>query len=171
MQAIEYGTKLKKEDLHLSELGISSLIACFVNANRDPKKSKPANPSDFYYFQSKEDDGVVISDRCANAFLGLIKDKKMPGWVVPLSPIEKIEQSKSNLNYQLQNRALIGEGIAIFCYQVHLDTIYAELSVFDNCDRITIVTDIDSQQSYKIVIPDLPFETFWQLNTEVKIGD
>ena len=43
------------------------LTSVLVNVNRDPKKGEPAKPSDFFYFDLKND-GPRIPSSCADTF-------------------------------------------------------------------------------------------------------
>ncbi|QLE42241.1 hypothetical protein FD723_18655 [Nostoc sp. C052] len=94
MQALHYGAKLHREELHLAELGIATLTSCFVNSNRDPK-SEAAKPSDFFYFTPVEDEGDRISSTAANAFFALADAGKLPGWVVAIAPVDKLTKSRN----------------------------------------------------------------------------
>jgi hypothetical protein len=94
LQALHYGAKLHREELHLAELGIATLTSCFVNSNRDPK-SEAAKPSDFFYFTPTGDEGERISSTAANAFFALADAGKLPGWCVAIAPVDKLAKSRN----------------------------------------------------------------------------
>ncbi|QKQ75627.1 hypothetical protein [Nostoc sp. TCL240-02] len=95
MQALHYGAKLHREELHLAELGIATLTSCFVNSSRDPK-SEAAKPSDFFYFTPADDEGDRIPPDAANAFFALADAGKLPGWCVALAPVDKLAKSRNS---------------------------------------------------------------------------
>ncbi|WP_375496157.1 hypothetical protein [uncultured Nostoc sp.] len=110
MQALHYGAKLHREELHLQELGIATLTSCFVNSNRDPK-SEAAKPSDFFYFTPAEDEGERISSVAANAFFALADSGKLPGWVVALAPVDKLAKSRDSS--PVDPVVWVGEGLVL----------------------------------------------------------
>lgn len=91
MQALEWGEKLFSEQLHYQELGVATLTACFINANRDPDKSSPASPEEYCYFKPAEIN--LISPIAAGIFFQLIEEEIMPGWVIPVAPIDRLEKA------------------------------------------------------------------------------
>lgn len=95
MQALHYGAKLHREELHLAELGIATLTSCFVNSNRDPK-SEAAKPSHFFYFMPTENEGDRINSDAANAFFMLADTGKLPGWCVAIAPVDKLAKSRNS---------------------------------------------------------------------------
>lgn len=110
MQALHYGAKLHREELHLAELGIATLTSCFVNSNRDPK-SEAAKPADFFYFTPTDDEGDRISSAAANAFFALADAGKLPGWCVALAPVDKLAKSRNG--DPCTPVVWIGEGIVL----------------------------------------------------------
>ncbi|MFN6572382.1 hypothetical protein [Dendronalium sp. ChiSLP03b] len=97
--------------MHLAELGIATLTSCFVNSNRDPKKSEAAKPSDFFYFTPAEDEGERISPAAANAFFALADAGKLPGWVVAVAPIDKLSKSRDGVT--VNPVVWVGEGLVL----------------------------------------------------------
>ena len=87
-QALEYGHRFYKEDLHYQELGMATLTSYFVNANKDPKKGSGVTPSDFFYF--KPDASSDIDANVATTFFSLIKEQLIPNWAVSLIPIKEM---------------------------------------------------------------------------------
>ncbi|MEH1808468.1 hypothetical protein [Nostoc sp.] len=110
MQALHYGAKLHREELHLAELGIATLTSCFVNSNRDPK-SEAAKPSDFFYFTPADEEGASISSTAANAFFALADAGKLPGWCVAIAPVDKLAKSRNS--DPCTPVAWIGEGLVL----------------------------------------------------------
>jgi hypothetical protein len=110
LQALHYGAKLHREELHLAELGIATLTSCFVNSNRDPK-SEAAKPSDFFYFTPTEDEGMSINSDAANAFFALADAGKLPGWCVAIAPVDKLAKSRNS--DPVNPVVWIGEGLVL----------------------------------------------------------
>jgi hypothetical protein len=93
LQALEYGNRLKTEELHYNELGLATLTACFVNANRDPKKSQPAKASDFFYFKIAKQYG--LSDIAVETYFALAKLKKLPLFALNLLDIKSLQEART----------------------------------------------------------------------------
>jgi hypothetical protein len=150
LQALDQGQRLRRQDAHLNELSIATLTSCFVNANRDPKKGKPAKPSDFFYFAQSDS----LDPAIANAFFSLITDRLMPSWVVHAAPIDVLKQAKTDGNHPKKNRMLIGKGIAIFCPDIG-QKMYSDFAIFNEAAwGWQKLTDIDSGKEYEVfVIP------------------
>lgn len=156
MQALHYGAKLAQEELHLQELGIATLTACFVNSNRDPKKSQPAKPQEFFYFWQKPEDEVQIPAIVAAAFFELLAAKLIPGWVVAMAPIDKLRKAKPQSNIKVSGmRALVGDGIFLLLPSVSEGVIKARLAFVEdsNCSE---VRDVDNGAIYKLRTKDCP---------------
>lgn len=148
LQALEHGAKLQRDELHMQELGISSLCALFVNANRDPKKGKPAKPADFYRF--KDADNKLPAIAC-DAFFSLIDDRKMPGWAVGLAPIDELRRDRL-FNPVRKPRALVGDGILLLCPNIGDSQISAAMAIVDSTGGVVEVCDVDSDQRYNVLI-------------------
>lgn len=167
LEAIEQGQKLRQEHLHLEELGISTLTACFVNSNRDPKKGQPAKPSDFWYFHSQEVE-VEVPSTAADAFFSLIADNLMPGWALGVLPIEQLRKAKRGLPVP-SPRAIAGDGVLLLAPTQALVNGETKLnSGLAACEGGVAgevpVTDLDSGTAFLIKMPSP--ERQWILNGE-----
>jgi hypothetical protein len=116
-QALEYGHRFYKEDLHYQELGMATLTSYFVNANKDPKKGSGVTPSDFFYF--KPDSSSDISPDVATTFFSLVKDGVIPDWAVSLIPIKELVALKDKGRIA-RKRAFVGVdcNILVLCPSV-----------------------------------------------------
>lgn len=149
LQALEQGQKMRRQDAHVNELGVATLTSCFVNANRDPKKGKPAKPSDFFYFANADS----IASGIADAFFSLITDKLMPSWAVHAAPMDLLRQAKTTGTHRRFRRALQGEGVMIFCPDISTDGIYSDFVIYNEADWGWVeVKDVDSQKSYEVFV-------------------
>lgn len=110
-QALEYGHRFYKEDLHYQELGMATLTSYFVNANKDPKKGSGVTPSDFFYF--KPDASSDIDPDVAATFFSLVKDQVAPNWTVPLIPIKELIALKDKGRIA-KRRAFVGVDCNVF---------------------------------------------------------
>lgn len=149
LQAIKYGQRFRRQDAHMDELGIATLTSCFINANRDPKKGKPAKASDFFYFAGDD----TLDPAIANAFFSLIPDKLLPSWVVHASPIDLLKRSKTNGSHPRRRRVLLGDGVAIFAPEVTVDAIYSDFAVFNSADwGWTWIEDVDTKDRFEVFV-------------------
>ncbi len=137
MQALHYGAKLHREELHLAELGIATLTSCFVNSNRDPK-SEAAKPSDFFYFTPADDEGMSINSDAANAFFALADAGKLPGWCVAIAPVDKLAKSRNSS--PCTPVIWVGEGLVLIQPVVDDGLVRFPLSFVDGVSG-AIVTD------------------------------
>ncbi|BDA74362.1 hypothetical protein CAL7716_085280 [Calothrix sp. PCC 7716] len=125
-------------------MGIATLTACFVNSNRDPKKSQPAKPQEFFYFWQKPEDEVQIAPVIAAAFFELLASKLIPGWVVALAPIEKLRKAKPQSSVSIKGiRALSGDGIFLLLPSIQDGVINARLAFVED-SSCSEVRDVDS---------------------------
>lgn len=147
LQALEYGAKLHAEELHLQELGISTLISVFVNANRSPK-SKPAKPTDFCYFKPTEI-SAKIPTQAADTFFELVKEGLLPGWAVGIAPIDNLRAAQKH-KAVLRPRAWIGEGVLLVQPRLHANRVKVQFALID-CERSQIeVEDVDSGLRFRV---------------------
>lgn len=155
MQALESGQRIKQRELHFQELGIATLSSIFVNANKDPKKGKTSKPADFFYFSTKEGlASIKLNKHACNAFFSLVRDNKIPKWVMGVVPLSQLRNSHDN-GFVPSNRALISGNCLILAYTVfNNDKIYSPLSFIGAYSQATIVTDVDSGKSYSIETVD-----------------
>lgn len=129
----------------MGELGIATLSALFVNCNKDPKKGKPANPSDFWYFQIAEE-RVDIPAAAADVFFSLIADNLMPGWALGVLPVDQMRKAKRGLPVPSQ-RAIVGEGVLL---------LLPTLQVIDKVTSIKcVVAALDGGVSGAVSVSDI----------------
>jgi hypothetical protein len=154
--------------LHLQELGIATLTSCFVNANRD-SKSDPAKPKDFYYFQAQQEvDRIVIPAIACDTFFALIKDGKMPGWVVPLVPVDKLEAGRKRGEVG-KPRAWVGEGVILIAPRVQGEQVIAAIAVTEAVEGTVTLTDVDTDETFEIEIPPNT-EHCWILDADFNLS-
>ncbi|MGL5923090.1 hypothetical protein [Chroococcidiopsis sp.] len=168
MDAIAANAKLRTEELHLGELGISTLSSIFVNANRDPKKGEPAKPSDFFYFTPQVDEREKISAIASNTFFALVEDEKMPSWAVALAPIDRIRKSK-NGNDVPKCRAWMRKGVMLIAPQIKGDKAIAPLALIDGVEGQVSVIDIDTGTARDIFVANAKNEAYWAINVEFQL--
>lgn len=168
LQALEYGGKLRNELLHLQELGIATHSSLFVNANRDPNKSAPAKPSDFFYFKPSDDD-CRVPTTAACVFLALIRDQKLPGWVMDVAPIDKIRQSASSNISIPEVRAWVGINVLIICPVIRDKWLQAPLYLsYRTIEGEITVEDIDRPEiTHKIKVQTS--DPMWAIEYETEM--
>ncbi|MEP0873358.1 hypothetical protein NDA01_26720 [Trichocoleus desertorum AS-A10] len=165
---MHHGARLQHEELHLHELGIATLTSCFINANRDPK-SEPAKPKDFYYFQVREEsDRVSIPAIACDTFFALIKDGLLPGWVVPLVPVDKLEAGRKRGEVG-KPRAWVGEGVILIAPQIEGCQVIAAIAVTEAIEGAVSVSDVDTGDTFEIVIPP-GTEHCWILDADFNLS-
>lgn len=156
LQALDQGQRLRRQDAHLNELGVATLTSCFVNANRDPKKGKPAKPSDFFYFAGTD----ALNPAIANSFFSLINDKLMPAWVVHAAPIDILKQAKTDGVHVKRRRMLLGEGVAVFCPDIEEKKIYSDFAVFNDAPwGWQWLKDVDTEHEYEVFVVPSEYDT------------
>lgn len=167
MDALKYGSKLQQEQLHLAELGISTLTACFVNSNRDPKKGESAKPSDFWYFTPK-DDGDKLDPVAADTFFNLVSDEKMPSWALGIAPVDKLRSSRGNGSIP-SLRAWRSAGVLLIAPKISGGYLKVPLALVDGVEGKVSVIDADSGVCSSVFIPNAKKETFWQADVEFQL--
>lgn len=167
LQALEQGAKLQREELHLKELGIATLTALFVNANRDPK-SEPVKPANYFYFEAvNESDRVSIPAAICDAFFSLITDQLMPSWAVPLAPIERLQSGRAHDSVS-KPRVWIGDGVLLLLPRVEDGWVKAELAIVEGNQAGKIeLTDPDCEAVFYLELP--PDEQRWELDAEFEL--
>lgn len=160
LQALHWGSKLHQEELHLAELGISTLSALFVNANRDPSKGKAAEATDFHYFKSRE---YAIASETADAFFSLAKDGVIPDWVMGLAPIDKLREAKGDGTYS-KPRAWIGDGVMLVCPRVRGDVVECQVAIVEHEGGVVDLKDPDSGKHWAIELAE--GEARWVLDAK-----
>lgn len=81
MNAYTRVIELRQKELHENERPMSMLASILVNQNKDPKKGKPVEMSDFYLYQPREA-AHLPSGRFGAAALALIKSGDFPSWAL-----------------------------------------------------------------------------------------
>lgn len=127
-QALEYGHRFHKEQLHCQELGVATLTSYFVNANKDPKKGSKVSPSDFFFF--KPDHSHEICADAATTFFSLLDDKLVPNWVIQYIPLKEFIALKSRGSIE-RPRALINleEQVFIVAPKIYNFNVYCQFIV------------------------------------------
>lgn len=167
MDALKHGSKLQKEHLHLGELGISTLTACFVNSNRDPKSGNAAEPSDFWHFTPK-DDRDKLDPVVADCFFSLIADEKLPSWALAIAPVDQLRSSRVNGSIPTC-RAWIRRGVMLVAPKISDGVIKVPLAIVDGVEGEVAVIDADSGVVHQVFIPNAKKETFWQADVEYEL--
>jgi hypothetical protein len=159
---------LHREELHLAELGIATLTSCFINANRDPK-STAAKPSDFFYFNST-DEQIQIPSMCANAFFALADAGLLPNWVVAIAPIDKLKSVQDDTRV-IAPRAWVGDGVVLMLPRVDGETVRFGIGFQDLPENFpggtVVVRDVDSGEERAIALDGGGAE--WILDGEVTL--
>lgn len=163
LQALENGAKLNQETLHHQELGIATLTACFVNSNRDPKKSAPVKAADFFYFQDKSLEITIPASVC-DAFFSLIESSFLPGWALGLAPIEALRSGKANGPVR-RPRAWVGENLLLIYPQKDGDEITAALAINNGATGLCELRDVDTGTLFCLQLPERP-QVLWALEPE-----
>jgi hypothetical protein len=170
LQALHYGAKLAQEELHLQELGIATLTACFVNSNRDPKKSQPAKPQEFFYFWQKPEDEAQIPAAVASVFFELLAANLVPSWVVAAAPIDKLRKAKPQSSIKVSGvRALVGDGVFLLLPSINEGVVKSRLAIVED-SKCSEVKDIDNCVVYRLKEKDCPAPC-WILDGEWVIMD
>ena len=144
---------MQHEKLHLQELGISTLSALFLNANRDPSKGEAAKADDFYHFKSKKK--TQIDSRACDAFFSLTRDSKMPPWAVGLAPVTELRDNQKNQSVAYP-RAWVGENVLILCPSLissegEADRVSFLFALVDEgIDRVCELRDPDSDEVHRV---------------------
>ena len=150
---MHHGAKLFSEELHLQELGIATLTACFVNANKD-SKSEPAKPQDFFYFDNKEG-ADSISSEIADIFFSLIKKNLLSPWVIAAAPIEVLRKSATGKIYS-NPRFEVGDKHLFINPQKTNTGAFVEFAIINE--------DIEKAGNYKVDKTSTPY---WMINAKL----
>jgi hypothetical protein len=129
------------------------LTAVLVNVNRDPKKGEAAKPSDFFYFDARND-GPKIPTTCADTFFSLVNDEKMIGWVLNIAPLDRLRASRGS-GAGIYPRAWVGGRVMMLNPKIVNGKVTAPLAIVDECrfDLPTTLVDVDSGQQATILLP------------------
>ena len=155
----------------MQELGIATLTALYINSKRDPKKGEAAKPSEFFYHQpATGGDRLTIRPAACDAFFSLINDALMPGWVIPLVPIEQLQAGKGT-GLVPKPRAWIGKDILLLLPRVEGDRVIAAIAVLDGASGEVELSDPDSETLFKIRISPQTHPHSWGMDTEFTLID
>lgn len=130
----------------MQELGISTLISCFINANRDPK-SAPTKPQDFFY-HLPEEDRERIPANAANSFFRLAEEGKIPGWAVAIAPIDQLLKSKTEA--PCKPTIIVGENSIIINSKAQGNVLKFEFALVQKGDHSNT-----RWNGKRVIIPDL----------------
>lgn len=169
MDAIAANAKLRTEELHLGELGISTLTSVFWNANRDPKKGEPVKGSDFWHFTPQMEESEKISAIACTTFFSLISDEKMPSWAVSIAPVDKLRESNKSKCAIPQCRAWMRKGVMLIAPQIKGDKAIAPLALIDGVEGQVSVIDIDTGTAREIEVANAKKEVYWAVNVEFQL--
>lgn len=167
LQALHYGAKLRGEELHLQELGIATLTACFVNSNRDPKKGEAAKPSDFWYFSPQENKPRLDPVAC-DTFFNLVASERMPSWAVSLSPVEEMRSCRANGPIP-KTRAWVKRGVLLIAPQINDGQVRVPLAIVDGIKGAIAVIDVDTGATHQVQIWNDNEEAFWVADAEFEL--
>lgn len=168
MDAIAKNSKLRTEELHLGELGISTLTSIFWNANRDPKKGEPVKASDFWHFPPQLDKSERISGIACDTFFSLVEDEKMPSWAVAIAPIDLLRQGKKNGEIA-KCRAWMRKGVLLVSPQIKGDKVLAPLALVDGIEGQIAVIDSDTGTAREIFVANAKKDTYWATDVEFQL--
>lgn len=143
----------------MGELGIATLSALFCNANSDPKKGKPASPSDFFYHKPIAPVDQISPVACAT-FFSLVTDEKMPSWAVGIAPIEKLRSGKDSGKIH-KERGYIARGVLLLAPHIEGSKVKVPLALVDGVSGATTLRDVDSGVAHRLFIPNAKGETYW----------
>jgi hypothetical protein len=166
LSALDYGAKFQKSDLHLDELGIASLCALFVNANRDPKKGNPAKPSDFYRFADNDD---KLAAHACDAFFSLVADKLLPSWALAIAPLEELRSQRKFDSFP-RPRVWLADGVMLICPHFSGDRVFAPLALIEHSGGIARVSDPDNDKIYDVLLESTPEGecAYWEKDFEAE---
>lgn len=130
------------------------LTAVLVNVNRDPKKGEAAKPSDFFYFDTRND-GPKIPASCADTFFSLVADKKISSWCLNIAPLDRLRASRGSGSDVIYPRAWVGGRCVVFNPKIKNGKVTAPLAIVDETrmDLPTLLRDVDSGQETTILLP------------------
>lgn len=150
LDGLKYGAEFQRENRHAAELPIATLTATLTNLNIDFKKSSRVKPQDFCYFAPTKSN-IPISVSAANSFFSLIKDSKLPAWVLNLVPLDDLRKIKDINSKTPKFRAMIGDGIMILAPEIHDEVLSSSLVIWENANSQVQLTDIDDG-SFKFTV-------------------
>ncbi len=159
-----------QEEKHLDEVGIATLTACFVNANRDPKKGKSVNPDDFFYFRP-----TILSDTetladVACTFFELAKNRRLPAWCISLCPIDDFVKNKAG-GKVYSPRAWVGDNILLIGPKYSNKKVTAKFALINGATGVSTVRDVDTQYAVKVFIPMQEYPSLWMIDAIFEVRE
>lgn len=96
----------------------------------------------------------AISSETADTFFSLIDDHRLPGWVVPLAPVEDLSKARSG-GRVCTPRALIGDGLLLVAPTFERGWVRSPLGFLaETPNGLSVeLMDVDSGQSFWITLP------------------
>ncbi len=153
--------------MHLQELGIATLSAVYCNLQRDPKKSKPIHPREFFHF-SPEQKEEKLNPVAADAFFDLVRDKKMPQWAVGIAPIPELRSSRAHGSIPAC-RAWLAEGVLLLLPRIVKGVVKSPLAIIDEVSGPIKVVDVDTGDVLMVLILNDERASFCETDLEVSI--
>lgn len=166
MQALDWGARIHREELHSEELGIAGLTALMVNINRDPKKGEPVSREDFFNFKPQKEE-EKISPQAADAFFSLSMDSTMPFWVPSLAPVEKLRACRAHGAFPYP-RVWMNDDVFLVLPTLTGDRVKFAFGVIRGGGGTITVEDPDSGNRYCIELPK--GEPRWFINESFDRG-
>ncbi len=150
VQALEWGAKIRHEELHLQELGIAQLTAIYFNSKRDSKQ-EALKESEFYHFAPQ--DGPQISPLACDTFFSLSRDGLLPGWAIALAPINQMRSRRAN-GAVPQVRAWLGTGILILNPRIRGSQVYSPFVLIDESVLgVCHLQNLDTEKPFVVQVP------------------
>lgn len=170
MDALETGRKLEQESLHKYELPIARNTQVYANSQRT--KPPYSKATDFCFF-TPENSTRIPSDIC-NAFLSLVREGVLPGWVVSTTPVEDFKGG-CNDDPVRRPRCWMSRTVVLIGPRKSKDTVHAGAAILDplgaESGKVT-VWDVDSNQAIDIIIPEssqkFELDVVWEI---VEVSD
>lgn len=163
------GEELRREELHLQELGIATLTSVYCNSQIDTKKQEPIKPNAFFYFAPGDPEQVQIDGVAADVFFSLVKDSKLPQWALSICPLDRLRSSRIEGSAPQKNRAWMKRGVLLLLPRIVGTRVIAPLAIVDGVDGAVPVIDIDSGAARQVLVPNAKKERFWICDYELEI--
>ncbi len=93
----------------------------------------------------------------------------MPGWAVPVLPIDKLEAGRKRGEIG-KPRAWIGEGVILIAPQFNGCMVTAALAVTESVEGAIALRDVDSETTFTVVVPP-NHEHCWMLDAEFLVQE
>jgi hypothetical protein len=123
--------------------------------NRDPSKGEPAKPSEFQYFSPNSGGNApTLSATACDTFFSLVREQKIPGWVLSIAPIDRLQLGQKNGTIPYP-RALVGPHAILLNPRIDEGMVKSPLAIIDEtrADMVAIVKDLDNGEMLGISLP------------------